>query len=57
MFVDLDGVLAKATLRTAQNHPKITGGWALGLVLVACRRIASNRSRSALHDARRRYVG
>jgi len=29
------GVLAKATLRTAKDHPKITGGWALGLVLVA----------------------
>ena len=28
------GVLAKATLATAKNHPKITGSWALGLVLV-----------------------
>lgn len=27
-------VLAKATLRTAKNHPKVTGGWAFGLILV-----------------------
>lgn len=28
------GVLAKATFETAKNHPKITGGWMVGLVLV-----------------------
>ena len=28
-------VLAKATVNTAKAHPKITGSWALGLVLVA----------------------
>jgi len=28
-------VLARATVNTAKAHPKITGSWALGLILVA----------------------